>query len=272
MNQTRASFTLDNMSLPDLWAIIVLRKRVFWVAFATTIAASILVAAFSATMISSKLLIQVGSVGQLGENGLHSAPEPFQDPVLLAELLRQRIQGKTFTSEDGASAVVRNIELAKSNTIIISFDGQTTKALDSAMNQVTDTVKTEHDSLYNGIFKRRQEAVTGARGRLANLQQQLSYLDSQQAAIAKNGAISGLLLVAQRSSLADQITKKQEQLFRAEESLDVLFLKPTKYFPTLANADKSRRRPLIIALVGLFLATFTGAAAATWYEVTRRVH
>lgn len=263
--QTVYQYQDDEISLIDLWVILVKRKYlIFGIFMAVLVAAAAYVYSVS-PVFESRVVIQIGHVGKIG---LLEPPK-----VLVQRLIEEYRVGDT-TEGRRSYPLVKSIGLEKGleDIIAITTQGHSATEAQSFLTEVTSKLLSDHKALFVEAQKQQQIILQSLDREVQETKDQMSALSQQLQTVMKSNPTTAAILTQDKANLALGIPKLEQQRSELKLAMSELQTIPTRILrsPTIP-INPIKPKPLLYLLLASILGLVIGVFAVFIGEFLAKV-
>lgn len=243
----------DEISLFDLWDILVQRR--WWIVgvWALTLLAAVAYLLVTKPVFESRAVVQIGQV----------AGDLIVPPAALVLELRERHQ----IGEPGRELpYLQSAKKEGDDAVVLVAEAHTASAAQEFLLKAVQEIVGHQQQRYEAGERLQEAALAAAAAQIEDLNQQARRFSEMTDSVTIDEAVKALLIL-QRSTLQTDLTKLHQQRFELQSNLSPLKSYPSRLVrePTLAEKASAPKRGLILALA-LVLGGMLGGMAAFFVE------
>ncbi|MEQ6340345.1 MAG: Wzz/FepE/Etk N-terminal domain-containing protein [Gammaproteobacteria bacterium] len=263
-HETREALQEDEISLIDLWRVIVKRKKMI---IGSLLLSLLLVGAWIAItkpVYESRAVLGIGQVG------------PLESPQLLVQRLKEEYRIKDDSEGEQKFPLIKEaktMEKTLANGIEITAQAHSAAEAQKFLADVTTKVLRQHLKLYDMARNEQQKQLESLEKQKDQVEQVLILLRSRVTSVAGSDAALAGLLALEQDRLLQQLPQIEQQQAAVRLAMSELQSRPTILLrqPTLPAKPVKPKPALYLALaavLGLMLGVF-GAFFAEFVGKTR---
>jgi len=254
-NPSPATAYEDEVSLIDLWLILVKRKMVLIGVFVLVMLAALGYLLLAKPVYESSALVQIGQIGQVGSDGKVSS-NYIEAPDVLIKTLGQNpdIQSEPGARLAGASYQKRGAK----NLVTVKVEASSAEAADTYLNKVLTAFIAKHKRMYESVMHVRQQRLGELESQLYTYEAQLKAIDAGVMDLMSSKPEQASVLLIQKSQLIQSIADTHKEIFNLKESLSEVNTSKTVVISQsgLASSPTKPKLKMVMALsvvLGLML-------------------
>ena len=246
----------DEISLFDLWDILVRFRWRLLTVWGLTIAAALAYLALATTVYESRAVVQIGQINN----------KPFSEPKALALEFQRRYEAD---EENRSHPLLKSIS-AEENTLTLTAEGENPEQAQAFLQQILDEVVPVLQQRYGKARSLRQNALAELEAHIQMLNEQIQQLTTITTNANTDEAVKALAIL-QGSTLRADLPTLYKQRLQLQQELAEPNSQPSRLVrePTLPRQASSPRTALTLALA-VMLGGMLGSMAAFFSEFARQ--
>lgn len=245
----------DEVSLIDLWRVIVKRKKVIMASLLSVLVLVGLWITVTKPVYESRTVLALGQVGQVGQ---------VEAPQLLVQRLKEEYRVKDESENEArlpAVKEVKTMEKSLPNGVEITVQAYSAEEARKFLADIVAKVIRQHQVLFTMARDEQQKQLESLQKRRDDIEQILLLVRHRMSATAASDAALAGLLTLEQDRLLDQLPQIEQQQAALRMAMSELQSKPTVPLrqPTLPVKPVKPRSALYLALaavLGLMLGVF----------------
>jgi len=257
----------DEVSLIDLWLILVKRKMVLIGVFVLVMLAAFGYLLLAKPVYESSALVQIGQIGQIGQVGSDGkvSSNYIEAPDVLIKTLGQNpdIQSEPGARLAGASYQKKGAK----NLVTVKIEASSAEAADAYLNKVLNAFIGKHKRMYESVMRVRQQRLGELESQLYTSEAQLKAIDAGVMELMSSNLEQASVLLIQKSQLIQGIANTRKEIFNLKESLSEVNTSKTVVISQsgLASSPTKPKLKMVLAL-SVVLGLMLGFMAAFFAE------
>jgi LPS O-antigen subunit length determinant protein (WzzB/FepE family) len=253
-------YSEDEISLIDLWQVIVARKWLVLAVIAICVLAAVLVSVFMSPLYESRAVVNIGQVTGVGQ---------LEVPGALVQRLREEYRVDDTSEGKIPPPYLSDVTLSKSgggDIIEIKARARTAREANRFLSDVTSKLLHQHQAVYDGIRQQLQKRLAVLRNQRDQINSETGLIEKQIRALGDKNASLVATLALEKASLIGQLPELSDEINKLALNLSPVQSSPTKLIrqPTLPVQPVQPRSVLYIVLSmfgGLLLGVFSALLA-----------
>lgn len=260
----------DEISLIDLWLILVRRRWWFLGTLAVVMGAVIAFLVLTRPLYESRATLQIGQIANINGSGQTT-------PLELPDVLVSKLQAQYHLNDKDTAPIrppkVTDVSSNSGNSLItITARAYNSKKAQSFLKNTLQKIQNRQQKLFDQAMSARKDYLVNLKQQKKQLQSQVDSISQQLAKDKGIGPSTTSILTTDRAGLLQQISTIQTQITDVKQSMNPPQSQPTELLqePTLPVKRIFPKTKLTIAL-GLAGGVLLGLLVAFFVEFLHRV-
>ena len=259
---SQTSAVSDEISIIDLWNIILRRKKTVIATFLIVFATGIAVTIFMPPLYESRAVVLIGIVSN----------QLIEDPNELVQRLIEE-----YKVDDSSEAIIEPpyVESVKvdnkraSNVLELTVRDTTAEGAKTYLEIVVNKLSKEHKALFDKAMELERQRLDSMAKQISELDAQIRLVNDLSIPLKKSDPNQAAVLAIESGKYLSMKPGLEKNLVDLDIQLSELKSKPTRYLrePTLPRKAK-RPRPMLYIAVAIVLGFFMAIFAAFLHELT----
>lgn len=258
--QLQPLYQEDEVSLLDLWMVLVKRKMVilgvFFALFLVVLAFVMVVE----PVFESRSVIRIGYVGELGN---------LEPPKVVVRRIIEDYRVDDSTEGERDYPLINSVSMGKGgdDLVTITAHGHSAKEANEYLSGVVDKLINNHKAVYNNALGQQRTMLQTLDARMQEARQQISELNKRFEAVVASDAATAAVLSQEKSSLWSSMYQLEQRRSEVMLSMSELKAMPTQAIRLATLPEKPvMPKPLLYLSLAVVVGSILGMFAAFMVE------
>ena len=255
-NTQHYQYRNDEVSLVDLWKVIIRRKVTMFIVFVVIFFFVVLKTIMTSPIYESRSVIQIGKLDKVF----------IVEPELLAARLKEEYQVGEMLETHNTTPYVSSVSIDKkglSTVLIIKVNDVSAEGASKYLKRVVNKILREHKIVFDENMDIRKNRLARIENNISDINTKISNLD----VILKKGNATNQMQAATATYVKLLFIRDEIDELRKENQLSMLTLKETKLLrEPILQAQKIKPKTTLNIILGLLIGLLVGVILAFIHE------